>query len=53
MVELELILAKKYWLEINRLLVPFGKFVCTARLPTCSTCPVVRYCGQVGVTAHA
>jgi endonuclease-3 len=53
MVELEQILAKKYWLEINRLLVPFGKFVCTARLPKCSTCPVVEYCGQVGVTAHA
>jgi endonuclease-3 len=53
MVELERVLPKKYWLEINRLLVPFGKFVCTARLPKCSTCPVLEYCEQVGVTAHA
>ena len=53
MLELERVLPKKYWLEINRLLVPFGKFVCTARLPKCSTCPVLEYCKQVGVTAHA
>jgi len=53
MVELEQLLPKKYWLEINRLLVPFGKFICTARLPKCSTCPVLEYCRQVGVTVHA
>ncbi len=52
-VELEQVLPRKYWLEINRLLVPFGKFVCTARLPKCSTCPVLEYCRQVGVTTHA
>jgi endonuclease-3 len=38
--------------EINRLLVPFGKHVCTGRLPKCSTCPVLEYCRQVGVEAH-
>jgi endonuclease-3 len=45
-------LPKKYWVEINRLLVPFGKHVCTGRLPRCSTCPVLEYCRQVGVTEH-
>jgi endonuclease-3 len=49
---LEKNLPKKYWLEINRLLVPFGKHVCTGRLPKCSTCPVLEYCRQVGVTEH-
>jgi endonuclease III len=49
---LEKVLPKKYWVEINRLLVPFGKHVCTGRLPKCSTCPVLEYCRQVGVTAH-
>jgi len=49
---LEQTLPKKYWIEINRLLVPFGKHVCTGRLPKCSTCPVLRYCRQVGVTSH-
>jgi endonuclease-3 len=45
-------LPEKYWVEINRLLVPFGKHVCTGTLPKCSTCPVLEYCRQVGVTSH-
>jgi endonuclease-3 len=49
---LEKKLPRKYWVEINRLLVPFGKHVCTGRLPKCSTCPVLEYCRQVGVTEH-
>lgn len=49
---LEAKLPKRYWVEINRLLVPFGKHICTGRLPRCSTCPVLEYCRQVGVTAH-
>ena len=51
-IALEAKLPKKYWVEINRLLVPFGKHVCTGRLPKCSVCPVLEYCRQVGVTAH-
>ena len=46
------VLPKRYWVEINRLLVPFGKHVCTGRLPKCSTCPVLAYCRQVDVTEH-
>jgi endonuclease-3 len=49
---LEKVLPKKYWVEINRLLVPFGKHICTGRLPKCSICPVLEYCRQVGVTAR-
>jgi endonuclease III len=49
---LEKRLPRKYWVEINRLLVPFGKHICTGRLPKCSVCPVLEYCRQVGVTAH-
>jgi endonuclease III len=49
---LERKLPRKYWIEINRLLVPFGKHICTGRLPKCSNCPVLDYCRQVGVTAH-
>ena len=52
MVGLEEKLPKKYWLEINKLLVPFGKQICTARQPKCSTCPVLEYCRQIGVTTH-
>ena len=49
---LERKLPRQYWVEINRLLVPFGKHVCTGRLPKCSTCPVLEMCRQVGVTEH-
>ena len=52
MAELERRLPPRYWVEINSLLVPFGKHVCTGRLPKCSTCPVLDMCRQVGVTAH-
>ena len=52
MVALQRILPRQYRVEINRLLVPFGKHVCTGRLPKCSTCPVLDYCRQVGVTEH-
>ncbi|MGV3560349.1 endonuclease III domain-containing protein [Larkinella arboricola] len=40
------------WIDINRLLMPFGKHICTGTLPKCSTCPVLEYCEQVGVTRH-
>jgi endonuclease III len=49
---LESTLPKRYWVEINRLLVPFGKHICTGVRPKCSTCPVLEYCRQVGVTEH-
>lgn len=49
---LEVILPHSYWIEINRLLVPFGKHICTGRLPRCSTCPVLDMCRQIGVTTH-
>ena len=51
-VALSKILPEKYWVEINRLLVPFGKHVCTGNLPKCSTCPVLEMCQQVGVSKH-
>jgi endonuclease III len=52
MAALEARLPRRYWIEINALLVPFGKHVCTGTLPRCSTCPVLEMCGQVGVDRH-
>ena len=49
---LEKQLPANYWIEINRLLVPFGKHICTGDRPRCSTCPVLDMCQQVGVEAH-
>jgi endonuclease-3 len=45
-------LPRRHWIRINALLVPFGKHICTGRRPKCSTCPVLEYCRQVGVTTH-
>lgn len=52
MLALEGKLPQKHWIEINRLLVPFGKHICTGTLPKCSTCPVLDMCQQVGVKSH-
>ena len=49
MAALETKLPRRYWVEINRLLVPFGKHICTGQRPRCSTCPVLDMCQQVGV----
>jgi len=47
---LEAVLPEAYRVEINSLLVPFGKHICTGTRPRCSTCPVLPWCAQVGVT---
>ncbi len=52
MLALEQKVDKKKWIDINRLLMPFGKHICTGRAPHCSSCVVLDYCNQVGVTSH-
>lgn len=49
---LEAKLPQQHWIDINRLLVPFGKHICTGKRPKCSTCPVLDMCEQEGVTEH-
>ena len=50
---LDSVLPPKYRVDINRLLVPFGKHICTGTSPHCSTCPLLSMCRQVGVgSAH-
>jgi len=52
MLALEARLPRQYWVEINKLLVPFGKHICAGERPRCSTCPLLDMCQQVGVKAH-
>jgi len=52
MLALEARLPRQYWVEINKLLVPFGKHICAGERPHCSTCPLLDMCQQVGVKAH-
>jgi endonuclease III len=43
-------LPRRYWIELNDLLVSFGQNVCTPLSPRCSACPVQTLCRRVGVT---
>lgn len=52
MAALEARLPRRYRVDINRLLVPFGKHICTGNRPRCSSCVVLEMCQQVGVTEH-
>lgn len=52
MAALEAVLPPQYRVEINALLVPFGKHICTGRAPRCSTCPLLDMCRQIGVMDH-
>lgn len=49
MAALTAVLPRRYWIEINERLVPFGKRVCTGLRPRCYTCPLLSMCRQVGV----
>lgn len=52
MTALEDMVPGKKWIDVNRLLMPFGKHICVLQSPHCSACPVLDYCRQVGVTKH-
>jgi len=44
---------RQYWLDLNRLLVPFGKHICRPRIPRCGICPLADFCPRLGVTKSA
>jgi endonuclease III len=43
---LEQKLPERYWVDINALLVPFGKNICTPIGPKCSICPLLEMCAR-------
>ena len=40
-------LPKKYWLDVNTLLVTHGQNVCKPINPKCSECPIEKYCNKM------
>jgi len=42
-------LPRRYWPEINDLLVAFGQTICRPISPHCSQCPIERWCPRLGV----
>lgn len=49
---LEAKLPLAHWRELNRWLMPFGKFICMEERPRCSLCPVLDMCPQIDVLSH-
>ena len=47
--ELEKIIPKKYWKELNGIFVLFGKEICITISPWCSKCPVREDCPRINV----
>jgi endonuclease-3 len=47
--QLEALLPKKYWAELNAILVQLGKGICITLSPKCTECPILRYCPKIGV----
>lgn len=41
---LRVVLPKKHWLDINRVMVQFGRATCTPSRPRCWVCPVAEKC---------
>lgn len=52
MTALMAVLPERFWIDINRLLVPFGKHVCVGNRPFCSQCPLLEHCPKIGVKHH-
>lgn len=45
-------LPRKYWHEINGLLVAFGQGICKPISPLCSLCRISTFCDRIGVVRH-
>lgn len=43
------VIPKKYWNEINDLLVSFGQHICITISPWCSRCFIEKHCPKIGV----
>lgn len=42
--DLEKNIPKKYWMDLNELLVRFGQEICLTRKPRCDKCMITKYC---------
>jgi endonuclease III len=47
--ELAKLIPRKYWIELNTLLVAFGQNICLPVSPFCSRCAVREFCPRIGV----
>ncbi len=50
--ELMRIIPKKYWFDLNNLLVAHGQNVCVPVSPFCSKCYIKNFCPRIGINKH-
>ena len=48
--ELMKIIPRKYWHDLNNLLVAHGQNICVPVSPFCSKCYISKYCPKIGIT---
>ncbi|MDD2688888.1 MAG: endonuclease III [Candidatus Omnitrophica bacterium] len=47
---LKFIFPRKYWIDLNTILVTFGQNICLPVSPYCSKCGVFKFCKRMGVS---
>lgn len=50
--ELERVIPEKFKLDAHHLLILHGRYICTARKPSCEKCVISGYCEFFQLTAH-
>ncbi|WP_022851234.1 endonuclease III domain-containing protein [Limisalsivibrio acetivorans] len=43
-------LPKEYWIDVNEMMVTYGKYICKPVSPLCSSCKLEKSCAKIGVT---
>ena len=49
MVKLMETIPKRYWYDLNNLLVAHGQNICVTNSPFCSKCCIRKYCQRIGI----
>lgn len=39
------VVPRRYWMDMNRVMVQFGRDICVPRIPRCWKCPIRKHCG--------
>lgn len=49
---LRAVLPKRWWIDVNGILMAFGRTHCKPVSPHCTTCPIMKTCPKEGVTLY-
>jgi len=49
--DLAAVVPREHWIAFSHRLIEHGRTICTARSPTCETCPLADLCPRIGMAA--